>query len=124
MLIRDAAYERLPKSERAELHELFGGWLEQFAGDHWSEVEELVGYHLEQAIRYRQELAPIDERGRRLARRAAERLIAVGYRALERSDVAATVGLLGRGANLLDPDHPVRLSSCPTWVARSTWPDA
>ena len=49
MLIRDAAYERLPKSERAELHELFAGWLERTAGDRLSEVEEMVGYHLEQA---------------------------------------------------------------------------
>ena len=29
MLIRDAAYERLPKAERAELHELFAGWLDR-----------------------------------------------------------------------------------------------
>jgi len=113
MLIRDAAYERLPKSERAELHELFGGWVDLAAGDRRSEVEEMVGYHLEQAFRYRMELAPVDERARELARRAAQRLIAAGARALERSDIAATVNLYERGAALLDPSDPARLTILP-----------
>ena len=113
MLIRDAAYDRLPKSERAELHELFAGWLDRTAGDRLSEVEEMVGYHLEQAYRYREELAPVDERARELARRAALRLIAAGTRALERSDVAATVNLYGRAAALLEPADPARLVILP-----------
>jgi class 3 adenylate cyclase/tetratricopeptide (TPR) repeat protein len=113
MLIRDAAYERLPKSERAELHELFAGWLDATASDRLTEVEELVGYHLEQAFRYRTELAPVDERARELARRAALRLIAAGGRALERSDIAATVNLYGRAAALLEPADPDRLAILP-----------
>ncbi len=113
LLIRDAAYERLPKAERAELHELFAGWLDQAAGDRRSEVEEIVGYHLEQAFRYREELAPVDDRGRELARRAAERLIAAGSRALERSDIGATVNLYGRAATLLEPADPARLAILP-----------
>jgi class 3 adenylate cyclase/tetratricopeptide (TPR) repeat protein len=113
MLIRDAAYEGLPKAERAELHELFAGWLDLTAGDRRSEVEEIVGYHLEQAFRYRAELASIDERARGLAWRAAERLIAAGRRAYERSDIAATVNLYGRAATLLDPADPARLAILP-----------
>jgi tetratricopeptide (TPR) repeat protein len=113
MLIRDAAYDRLPKSERAELHELFAGWLDLAAGDRRNEVEEMVGYHLEQAFRYREELAPIDERARELGRRAARRLIAAGSRALERSDVAATVNLYGRASALLEPGDPERLAILP-----------
>jgi class 3 adenylate cyclase/tetratricopeptide (TPR) repeat protein len=113
MLIRDAAYDRLPKSERAELHELFAGWLEVAAGDRRNEVEEMVGYHLEQAFRYREELAPIDERARELGRRAAQRLIAAGSRALERRDVAATANLYGRASTLLEPADPERLAILP-----------
>jgi class 3 adenylate cyclase/tetratricopeptide (TPR) repeat protein len=113
MLIRDAAYERLPKSERAELHESFAGWLDATAGDRRSEVEEMVGYHLEQAFHYREELAPVDDRARDLARRAAERLMTAGDRALERSDIAATVNLYGRGAALLEPNDPARLAILP-----------
>jgi len=113
LLIRDAAYERLPKAERAKLHELFADWLNLTAGDRRNEVEEIVGYHLEQAFRYREELAPVDDRGRDLARRAAERLIAAGGRAFERSDIGATVNLLGRAATLLDPADPARIAILP-----------
>ncbi len=59
LLIRDAAYDALPKSSRAELHELFAGWLEQ-RGDGLVELDEILGYHLEQAARYRQELGQPD----------------------------------------------------------------
>jgi hypothetical protein len=68
LLVRDAAYEALPKATRAELHERFAGWLEQFGGE-LVERDELVGYHLQQAHRYLQELgapesetAPLGER--------------------------------------------------------------
>jgi class 3 adenylate cyclase/tetratricopeptide (TPR) repeat protein len=113
LLIRDAAYDRLPKSERAELHERFAEWLDAAAGDRLGEVEEIVGYHLEQAFRYREELAPVDEHTRALARQAAERLIAAGLRAYERSDIAATVNLLERAASMLEPGDPIRMAILP-----------
>ena len=113
MLIRDAAYERLPKSERAELHETFADWLSGALGDRRAELDEIVGYHLEQAFRYRAELASVDEHARDLARRAAQLLIAAGARALERSDVAATVNLYSRAAKLLDADDPARIAILP-----------
>ena len=53
--MRDAAYDALPKAERAELHERFADWLEEH-GAELVELDELVGYHLEQAYRYRLEL--------------------------------------------------------------------
>ena len=53
LLIRDAAYEALPKATRAELHERFAEWL---SGHDLVESDEIVGYHLEQAHRYRAEL--------------------------------------------------------------------
>ena len=55
LLIRDAAYEALPKASRAELHERFAVWLEGRAPD-LVELDEILGYHLEQAARYRAEL--------------------------------------------------------------------
>ncbi len=60
VLIRDAAYERIPKERRAELHERFADWLEPRG----PEFEEIVGYHLEQAYRSVEALGPIGERGR------------------------------------------------------------
>ena len=53
LLIRDAAYESLPKATRAELHEQFADWLSRHE---LVEGDEIVGYHLEQAHRYRAEL--------------------------------------------------------------------
>jgi tetratricopeptide (TPR) repeat protein len=100
LLIRDAAYEALPKGARAALHERFAAWLEAHA-ESLVELDEIVGYHLEQAYRYRAELGPLDEPARALAPRAAGRLIAAGRRAQERGDVSAAARLLGRGVDLL-----------------------
>ena len=36
-----------------------------------TEFEEILGYHLEQAVRYRRELGPLDDHGRDLAGRPA-----------------------------------------------------
>jgi class 3 adenylate cyclase len=49
LLIRDAAYDAMPKELRAELHERFAGWLEAAAEDRILEYEEILGFHLEQA---------------------------------------------------------------------------
>ena len=51
LLIRDAAYEALPKATRADLHERFAAWLDEH-GEASSSWDEILGYHLEQACRY------------------------------------------------------------------------
>jgi predicted ATPase len=96
MLIRDAAYAGLSKSERAELHERFADFQERAAGHRLTEYEEIIGYHLEQATHYRQQLGRDDERTRELARRAAQLLGAAGVRALQRGDALASSRLLER----------------------------
>ncbi len=108
LLLRDAAYESLPKEARAELHERFADWLEAKVGDRRSEYEEILGYHLEQAYRCRSELGPVADAERRLAERAAEPLVSAGRKAFARSDPAAAVSLLGRAVGLLPPGHPDR----------------
>src|SRR5919204_1708621 len=113
LLIRDAAYQAMPKETRAELHERFAAWLERVAGERVTEYEEIVAYHLEQAYRYREELGPIDEDGRALARRAAEHLKAAADRANPRGDVRAARVLLERAAALLPDGDPFRLSIQP-----------
>ncbi|MDQ4081364.1 MAG: AAA family ATPase, partial [Actinomycetota bacterium] len=90
VLIRDAAYERMSKELRAELHERFARWLEQRARER-PELDELVGYHLEQAFRYRERLGPVDEHARQLAVRAGEVLGAAGRRAFARDDIPAAM---------------------------------
>jgi class 3 adenylate cyclase/tetratricopeptide (TPR) repeat protein len=106
LLIRDAAYDALPKSVRAELHVRFAGWLEQH-GRELVGLDEILGYHLEQAVCYRRELGqPFDE----LAARARERLTLAGERALARMDYAAAIALLARAVELLPyQSHAVNL---------------
>jgi class 3 adenylate cyclase/tetratricopeptide (TPR) repeat protein len=102
LLIRDAAYEALPKAERAELHERFAAWIEQH-GTALVELDEVVGYHLEQAHRYRAELGtPTAD----LGDRAAARLAAAGRRALGMRDAAAASNLLRRAISLAEPSGP------------------
>jgi class 3 adenylate cyclase/tetratricopeptide (TPR) repeat protein len=105
VLIRDAAYLGLAKEARAELHLRHAEWLGS-AG----ELDELVGYHLEQAFRYRQELGPADAE---LAVRAGERLARAGRRAVRRGDLPAAVSLLTRAAALLPDSHAERQQILP-----------
>ena len=109
MLIRDAAYARVPKERRAELHERFAGWIDGRS----EELEEIVGYHLEQAYRCRIELGPETDLSRAVAQRAAARLAASGVRADGRGDARAAVNLLDRAASLLPADAPVRIQLLP-----------
>jgi class 3 adenylate cyclase/tetratricopeptide (TPR) repeat protein len=95
-LIRDAAYAGIPKRTRADLHERFATWVELHDGQ-----EELVGYHLEHAYRYRSELDALDDHSRQLGERAGELLTAAGHRALARDDVPAALNLFERGVSLL-----------------------
>jgi class 3 adenylate cyclase len=102
LLIRDAAYEALPKATRATLHERFAGWLEEHAQD-LVELDEIVGYHLEQAYNYRAELGPLDENAVALAPRAAERLLTAANRARGRGDLPAAESLAQRAVALAVP---------------------
>jgi class 3 adenylate cyclase/tetratricopeptide (TPR) repeat protein len=108
LLIRDAAYAALPKTERAELHERLAAWVDQH-GSALVELDEILGYHLEQAYRYRADLAPLTDEQLQLAARAAERLAAAGRRASARADTVAADNLLSRAASLLPDTSPAKL---------------
>jgi hypothetical protein len=105
LLIRDAAYETLPKRVRAEHHERLADWLGQRTSE-LVEPDEVLGYHLEQAHRYRLELRPLDDQALDLGLRAGELLAAAGARALGRNDVGAALKLLRRALALRADDDP------------------
>jgi DNA-binding SARP family transcriptional activator len=102
-LIRDAAYDALPKAERAALHAQYARYLE---GTPEQEQDEIIGFHLEQAYRCRAELGDVDEQ---LAARAASLLADAGRRAYARDDVPAAVALLTRAVALHEPRDRTRL---------------
>ena len=105
LLLRDAAYDALPEAMRARHHQRFAEWLEH-DGREIAELDELAGWHLEQAVRYGTMLgrgvAPD------LAPRAASHLHAAGVRARDRDDVAAAKGLLERALSLASAAHMPR----------------
>jgi class 3 adenylate cyclase/tetratricopeptide (TPR) repeat protein len=108
MLIRDAAYDAIPKQLRAQLHERFARWLERTAGGKALDYEEILAYHFEQAYRYQTELGRNDEAAV-LAELAGRRLAATGLRALARGDMPAAINLLQRAAGVLPRDDRGRL---------------
>lgn len=106
VLIQVAAYRSLTREARSNLHERFAEWLESEAPERPPELEEIAGYHLEQALEQRRALGSLDQHGRGLAVRAGERLASAGARAYRRYDVSAAENLLSRARSLLPPDHP------------------
>ena len=109
LLIRDAVYRAMPKDSRARAHESFGTYLEEKAGDRVAEVEEIVGYHLEAAYRYREELGETDPA---LATRAASRLATAGKRAFLRDEMHPAASLLARALSLCQPDDLLEPEIC------------
>ena len=100
VLLRDAAYEALAKADRAALHAAFADWLMEVAGDRGDEYEEILGFHLERAHRYRSELGDRSPATGALADAAAGHLLRAGRRAAWSGDTAAAVGLLERAWDL------------------------
>ncbi len=101
LLIRDAAYDALPKATRADLHGRFALWLEEHGAD-LVELDEIVGYHLEQASRYRTELGLPSEPT--LDAAAVLHLTTAGRRAMVRTDQPAAVNLFRRALALVPTD--------------------
>jgi len=97
LLVRDAAYDALPKAARADLHERFADWLDR-GGRDLADRDEITGLHLERAVAYRRELGQRVDPS--LSQRAAEHLNAGGRRARRRSDVFASIGLFERARAL------------------------
>ena len=100
ILIRDTAYDALPKATRADLHQRFASWLEQHGTD-LAELDEILGYHLEQACNYHVELGTLADGT--LAAAARRRLAAAGRRAQTRADYRAAAAFLERAAALVPP---------------------
>src|SRR5262245_4506077 len=101
-LIRDAAYDGLPKEVRAELHEQFAAQVEANVGEYEVELDEIIGYHLEQAVRCRVDLGRVGRATDELSLNAGTRLGGAARRAFARGDVPAARKLLERAVFLLD----------------------
>ena len=94
ILIRDVAYDAIPKTERAGAHETFGRWLEQTAGARGDEYAEIVAYHTEQAFGLARELGEANAGD--LGNGAYRRLLDAGAKAKGRGDLPAALGFFRR----------------------------
>ncbi|GCD91871.1 AAA family ATPase [Nocardioides sp. LS1] len=108
VMVRDAAYDALPKAVRAELHQRFAERIEASDGEAGSERLAFVGHHLEQAARYRRELMPGDAATEALVIRAASALGSAGDLARSRQDLTAADALVQRAVDLDVPDLALR----------------
>lgn len=113
ILIRDAAYAGIPKAARAELHASLAQWMTDALGDRPGDIEEIIGYHFEQACQRLLELGPESDRTRALAAAAAHNLGTAGQRAFQRGDMPAADNLLTRATALLPRGAPERSSLLP-----------
>ena len=91
-LIREVAYQGLPRGSRAELHERLAAWLAERADAR----DDMVGFHLAEAFQNLAALGPVGEHERAIASAAVERLAAAAEVARLRGDPAAGARLLER----------------------------
>src|SRR5439155_5781377 len=82
VLIRDVAYESLPKALRSAKHAEVASWAEDRAGDRSEEIPELLATHYLESLRYLEELgetngnrAALQREAFRWAKSAAERTL-------------------------------------------------
>jgi class 3 adenylate cyclase/tetratricopeptide (TPR) repeat protein len=100
-LVRDVAYDSLPKRERLRLHLRVATRLSEDP-EMSSRYPRSIAYHLEQAARASLDLNPAD---RSLAERAVEALARAGDQALETSQARAAADLYERALSLAGPER-------------------
>ena len=94
----------MPKERAPTCTSAFAGWLERAAGDRVAEYEEILGYHLEQAYRYRTELGPATSARASSAARRGRAIFRSGERANQAARFDATL-IFERAVPLLDGDE-------------------
>jgi class 3 adenylate cyclase/tetratricopeptide (TPR) repeat protein len=103
-LVRDVAYQMLPRSARAAKHLAASQWLEQQARDRVADVAEILAEHTTQALDLAQATgnAPLVEQvspaARRYAMLAAHKVLPL--------DAVRAVALLDRALSLTAPEEP------------------
>lgn len=100
ILIRDAAYDSIPKRVRAELHQRYVGWLLARLGD--EAPSEILGYHLEQAHAFVRDLGGDHAT---IGDDAARHLEAAAQAARLRQDLTAVRKLLERAVGVATEPH-------------------
>jgi predicted ATPase len=113
-LVREAAYASLAKSARARLHERHAEWLAGRGSD-LPEADARIGFHLETACRYEQEIGAGVPAA--LVSRAGRRLEAAARVARDRGDLLGEIGFLERALALLGSEEAQGATLLPALVS-------
>ena len=97
VLIRDVAYDSLPKRDRSRLHRDIAGWAELELADRIEEFAELIAGHLSAALAYEEEFALDDDEDLRLLRGLTKR---AALRAARRAAAISQLAAAGRWLKL------------------------
>lgn len=108
VLIRDVAYRRLLKSDRAGLHEQFADWVDAGGASGAVDPEQLAARHTEAAHGYRCDLGHNDAHTSALALRSAQGYLAAARRALDRDALSSAGTQAARGAALAGGEPALR----------------
>jgi tetratricopeptide (TPR) repeat protein len=100
VLIREVAYQGLPRGRRAELHERHAGWLAARPGAR----DDMIGFHLAEAYQNLAALGPVSGHEQAIAGAAAKRLTTAAEAARLRGDPAAGARLLERAETVVAAD--------------------
>ena len=113
-LLREAAYASLAKGARARLHERHATWLDGL-GSELPEADAQIGFHLETACRYAQEIG--DGPQPELVSRAGGRLGAAAGVARGRGDLVGEIGFLERAIGLLGTEEEQGVALLPELIS-------
>ncbi|HEY6203984.1 MAG TPA: adenylate/guanylate cyclase domain-containing protein [Candidatus Limnocylindria bacterium] len=100
ILIRDVAYDSVPKEERSHLHDAVGRWLESVAQLRRDEYAEIVAYHADQAYALATELR--DAGAQALGNRALALVLGAARRARRAGEQQAALTLYARAAAIAE----------------------
>ena len=106
-LIRDQAYASMPKLLRADLHERFATWLEDWAGDRAVEYDEIVGHHLASAYELLLGIPPARRSGAWVGSPSRGTTGPRGEEGVGRGDVSSAAKLLDHVSILLPRERPI-----------------
>jgi class 3 adenylate cyclase/tetratricopeptide (TPR) repeat protein len=117
LLVRDAAYSSLSKTDRAELHAGFADWLVTRVGDRAEEYAEILGYHYEQSFEYNRAILGTDgDERERVGNAAAAWLADAARRARARADSRSAAKLASRVLVLRPLPDPGSRSLLPEFI--------
>jgi class 3 adenylate cyclase/tetratricopeptide (TPR) repeat protein len=112
-LIRDVAYEQLPRSVRAQKHAALVDWLLAETGDRGAGVTEVLAYHAASAVELAR-AAGLIELAHTMQEPAARSLLAAGDQALP-LDVAGAERYYSRALEYFPPDSDERPTALAAW---------